>query len=159
MAARDSHEGLLELQEDQQLAKLVQDWDFTLGRKFEAGIFNRIRSSVHHPSSSPCGAFHLLVIFCQYTFRLTDSSVSLALHAALGGTPAGFHMTYLKDRHYRFFVASKQVGFAICDLKRIITKHFDVYFHLWRDGGDNWIREWRKWQEEEEESWQLVSHR
>jgi hypothetical protein len=46
--------------------------------------------------------------------------VSLALHAALGGTPAGFHVTYLKDRHY------------------------------------NWIKEWRRWQEEEDASWQLV---
>jgi hypothetical protein len=61
--------------------------------------------------------------------------VSLALHSVLGGTLAGFHVTYVKDHHYRFLVASKQVGFAICALKRIISDHFDVYFHLWRDGG------------------------
>jgi hypothetical protein len=75
-----------------------------------------------------------------------------------GGTPAGFHVTYLKDRHYRFSVASKQVGFAICDLKRITTNHVDVYFHLWRDGGDNWIREWRKWQEKKKNlgNWFLI---
>jgi hypothetical protein len=46
----------------------------------------------------------------------SESSVSLALHAALGGTPAGFHVTYLKDRHYRFLVASNHVGFAVRDL-------------------------------------------
>jgi hypothetical protein len=61
--------------------------------------------------------------------------VSLALHSVLGGTLAGLHVMYVKDRHYRFSVASKQVGFAICALKRIISDHFDVYFHLWRDGG------------------------
>jgi hypothetical protein len=41
---------------------------------------------------------------------------------------------YVRDRHFRFAVASKAVGFAVFDLKRVITPHFDVYFHLWRDG-------------------------
>jgi hypothetical protein len=56
-------------------------------------------------------------------------------------------------------VASKSVGFAVTDLKRIITSHFDVYFHLWRDGGEDWKQELRKWQEEEDSSWQLVTRR
>jgi hypothetical protein len=100
------------------------------------------------------------VVFRRFTFCLTEGSVSLALHSVLGGTLAGFHVTYVKDHHYRFLVASKQVGFAICALKRIISDHFDVYFHLWRDGGggENWIKEWRKWQEEDQ-SWQLVMRR
>jgi hypothetical protein len=152
------HEELLELHEDQQLARLVQPWDFRRGKDFEADIFAKFRSSVHHPSSSPFGVFHLLVIFRCFTFRLTEASVSLALHAALGGTPVGFHVTYLKDRHFRFSIASKSVGLAVRDLKRVITEHFDAYFHLWRDGGDDWIREWRKWQEEEA-SWHYVSNR
>jgi hypothetical protein len=63
------------------------------------------------------------------------------------------------DRHFRFSVASKLVGFSICELKCIISKHFDVYFHLWRDGGANWFREWNKWQEESA-TWQVVhSHK
>jgi hypothetical protein len=41
----------------------------------------------------------------------------------------------LKDRHFRFSVASKHVGFEVCNLRRIVTEYFDVYFHLWRDGG------------------------
>jgi hypothetical protein len=157
MASRVSHGELLELEDDNQLAHLVSKWDFSLGRKFEESIFRNFRSSVHHPSSSLSGAFHLLVIFRRYTFRLTEGSVSLALHSALGGSPAGFHVTYLKDRHYRFSVASKRVGFAVQDIKHIVTDHFDIYFHLWRDGGENWLKEWRKWQEEEDNSWTLVS--
>jgi hypothetical protein len=66
---------------------------------------------------------------------------------------------YVRDRHFRFAVASKAVGFAVFDLKRVITPHFDVYFHLWRDGGENWNTELRKWQEEENASWQLVFRR
>jgi hypothetical protein len=71
--------------------------------------------------------------------------MSLALHAALGGTPASFHVTFIKDHHFRFSIASRHVGFAVRDLKRITTEHFDVYFHLWRDGGADWFREWGLW--------------
>jgi hypothetical protein len=126
-------------------------WDSRKGRDFEDVIFANYMSSVHFPSSSLLGAFHLLVVFCRYTFRLTDVSVSLALHSCLGGMPASFHVQFLKDRHYHILVASKRVGFAVTDLKRITTSHFDVYFHLWR-GGANWQREWSKWVREEEAS-------
>jgi hypothetical protein len=44
---------------------------------------------------------------------------------ALGGSPTGFHVTFLKDQHIRFSVASKHVGFAVCDLKRVITESLE----------------------------------
>jgi hypothetical protein len=72
------------------------------------------------------------------------SFVSIALHAVLGGSPTGFHITCIKDHHFWFSVASKLVIFSIYELKRIITKHFDVYFHLWRDGSANWFKEWTR---------------
>ena len=114
---------------------------------------------VHHPSSSPAGSFSLLAVFRRYTFRLTEDSVSLALHACLGGAPAGFHVTYIQDRHFRFVVSCKQVGFKVCDLKRVITEHFDVYFHLWRDGGARWIGELKRWNREEEAGWTKVTRK
>lgn len=98
-------------------------------------------------------------MFRCYTFRLTESSVSLALHACLGSSPAGFHVAYLQDRHFRFSVASKDVGLMVYSLKHIISKQFDIYFHLWRDGGDKWEIEKKKWEQDEESSWKLVSHR
>jgi hypothetical protein len=122
---------LLELEEDGHLAEMVSDWDFRRGKEFEQAIFSRYKSSVHHSSSSPRGAFFLLAVFHHYTFRLSTSSVSLALHACVGGSPAGFHVNLVQDRHFCFTVASKVVGFAVTDLKRITTPHFDVYFHLW----------------------------
>ncbi|TVU03252.1 hypothetical protein EJB05_51223, partial [Eragrostis curvula] len=157
MATRAGPGDLLELRDDPQLAALVKSWDFQPGKDFQADILCKFRSSVHHPSSSLHGAFHLLVVFRRFTFRLTESSVSMALHACLGGSPAGFHVTYLQDRHFRFSVANKQVGFSVCALKRIISQQFDVYFHLWREGGDNWISEKNKWDAEEDSSWTMVS--
>jgi hypothetical protein len=133
-AARSGPGVLLEL-EDKQHADLVKDWNFEKGRDFKDAIFANYRSSVQFPSSSPLGAFHLLVVFHHYTFRLTDASVSMTLHSCLGGMPAHFHVQFLKDCHYRISVASKRVSFAVTDLKCIVTPHFDVYFHLWRDGG------------------------
>jgi hypothetical protein len=73
------------------------------------------------------GALHLLAAFRCYTFRLSESSVSLALHAALRGTLASLHVTFFKDRHFGFLVASKKVGFAVRELKPIMTDHFDIY--------------------------------
>jgi hypothetical protein len=75
--------------------------------------------------------------------------VGLALHSVLGGSPRGFHIGSLKPCHFRFSVASKEVGPLITTMKRITTEHFDVYFHLWRDGGPNWRREVLKWEEED----------
>jgi hypothetical protein len=158
MDAQCSPGELLELQEDQRLAELVQRWNFVRGREFEILVFSKFRSAIHHPSSPRVG-FHLLAVFRRYTFRLSESSVSIALHSVLRGSPPGFHVTLLKDRHFRFSVASKHVGFEVWNLKCIIMEHFDVYFHLWRDGGADWIREWFKWQEEEAASWKHVSRR
>ncbi|TVU24840.1 hypothetical protein EJB05_27300, partial [Eragrostis curvula] len=121
--------------------------------------YNKFGSSVHHASSNPRGAFHLLAVFHRFTFRLTKDSVSLALHCCLGGTPAGFHVKYLQDRHFQFSVASKHVGLLVRSLKRITTDHFDVYFHHWRDGGDNWDQQKKKWEGEEDNSWTLVKSR
>jgi len=58
----------------------------------------------------------------------------MAIHCCLGGSPAGFHVTYLQDQHFHFSVASKHVGLLVRALKRITTDHFDIYFHMWRDG-------------------------
>jgi hypothetical protein len=75
----------------------------------------------------------------------------------LGGSPAGFHVSYLQDRHFRFSVASKHVGLLVCALKRIITNHFDVCFHLLRDGGENWELERKKWEKKRRIAGQLFS--
>jgi len=70
-------------------------------------VFRKFASSVHHPSSSPKGSFFLVTILCRYLFRLTEESVSMALHCCLRGTLASFHVTYLQDRHFCFSVVSK----------------------------------------------------
>lgn len=149
---------LVELEQDEELAKLVSSWDFDASKHFQGKVLASLSSSVHHPSS-PKGSFSLLAFFRCYTFRLMVECVSLALHACLGGSPAGFHVPFIRDKHFRFSVSCKQVGSMVSDLKRIIAKHFDAYFHLRRDGGDSWIREEKKWLSDEAKSWTTVSYR
>ena len=45
------------------------------------------------------------------------------------------------------------MGLFVRALRRITTDHFDVYFHLWRDGGADGLCEWRRWKKDEEDSW------
>src|SRR5438128_2354706 len=95
------------------LPDLAEKLDFSHGLKFQKEINQLFKSSVHHPSSSHSGSFFLLVTFQRFTFRLIEDSVALALQSCLGGSGPGFHVLFLKDRHFRISVASKAVGFHI----------------------------------------------
>ena len=149
---------LIELEQDPALAALVRNWDFSPGKRFGTEVLQRFSTSVHHPSPTPDGSFFLLAVFRRYLFRLTEDSVAMALHCCLGGSPAGFHVVFESDRHFRFSVSNKQVGFLIRSLKRITIEQFDVYFHLWHDGGANWVKEKIKWQKEENR-WTIQTNR
>jgi hypothetical protein len=133
-------------------------WDFCPGRVFEQQVLHRFGTSVHHPSSSPIGSFFLLAVFRRSSFRLTEDSVGMALHSVLGGSPSGYHIGCVRPCHFRFSVASREVGFLIAAKRRITTEFFDVYFYLWRNGGASWQLELKRW-EEEEAAWTLVSRK
>lgn len=136
--------------------ELAKKLDFSHGRKFRKEILQLFGSSVHHVEASPAGSFFLLVIFRRYTFRLTEESVAFALASCLGGAPAGFHVQFLSDRHFRFSVANKRVGFHVYNIRRFIGAHFDAYFHLWHNGSANWECEKRLWEIEQELQWTTV---
>lgn len=130
--------------------------DFSPGSAFQDVVRRRFNSSVHHASSDVNGSFFLLATFRRYTFRLTEETVSFALASCLGGSPAGFHVLFLSDHHFRFSVSCKSVGFHIYALRRFIGISFDVYFHLWSNGVPHWEREKRLWEEEQEKEWTKV---
>jgi hypothetical protein len=71
----------------------------------------------------------------------------MALHLVLGGSLGGYHIVCVQPCHFWFSVASKAVGFLVRALKWVTTTHFDVYFHLWSDGGANWRKELGAWEE------------
>ena len=138
---------------------LIGKLDFSFGSVFQNKVLHRFGTLVHHPSSSPSGSFLLLATFRRYTFCLTETSVSHALASCLGGWPAGFHVQFLSDRHFRFSVSCKKVGFHVYALRRFIGKSFDVYFHLWNNVTAHWEREKLLWEEQEKEWIKVLSKR
>jgi hypothetical protein len=129
--------------------ELAAKLDFSHGKKFRKEVLQLFGSLVHHVEATPAGSFFLLVIFRRYTFRLTEDSVAFALASCLGGAPAGFHVQFLSDHHFRFSLANKAVGFHVYGLRRFIANHFDAYFHLWSNGAAHWEHEKRLWELEQ----------
>jgi hypothetical protein len=138
---------------------LVDRLDFNVGLDFQEEIRQRLRSPVHHPLPTPDGSFFLLATFRRFLFRLTEDSVSLALQSYLGGRASDFHVKFLSNNHFQFSIFSKDVGFQVYKLRRVITSSFDVYFHLWNNGTPHWEREKRAWEIEQEKEWTKVLSR
>jgi len=138
---------------------LIANFDFDHGKLFQEEVRSSLGKSVHHPSSRPDGSFFLLTTLRRYTFRLTEDSVALAWQSCLGGSAAGFHVSFQSDRHFRFSVSCKAVGFKVFNLKRFIGRRFDVYFHLWSNGDPHWEREKLKWELEQQREWTYVQSR
>lgn len=95
---------------------LVDRLDFDRGLEFQEEVRRSFRSPVHHPLPSADRSFLLLVTFRRFMFRLTEDSVGLALQSCLGGKAADFHVKFLSNNHFCFFVFSKEVGFFIYKL-------------------------------------------
>lgn len=62
----------------------------------------------------------------------------------------------MSENHFRFFVSSKQVGFYVYHLRRVTTKYFDIFFHLWNNGTLHWEREKHAWEIEQAKEWTEV---
>ena len=73
-----------------------------------------------------------------------------------GGYAQGFRVRHLRDRTFKFSVASKSVGFEIYNNGRIVEQDFEVLFSLWNYGGPNWFREELAFYKELDSEWTLV---
>jgi hypothetical protein len=129
--------------------------DFSKGFSFAKEIKRLFSSSVHPKEDS--FKFKMVVSFGRAAFRLTEDIVAVALEAAIGGYCGSLQVTMLSERVFSFVVASKQVGFYILKTRFFACDKFKCYFHLWSNGGPDWQREWRLWQENSEKEWTLVS--
>ncbi|KAG0519669.1 hypothetical protein BDA96_08G006900 [Sorghum bicolor] len=100
--------------------------------------------------------FFLVASFGHCKFKLTTSSVGAILQATIGGCAADFGVLELSDRVFRFSVCLSSIGFHILNLRSFDCSAYKIFFHLWGNGGPNWIREWKSFCAEEEASWEKM---
>ncbi|EEC78869.1 hypothetical protein OsI_19226 [Oryza sativa Indica Group] len=134
-------------------------WDFSTGDSIRDEVWSRFGSPVHFSSHFSRSTFRLVVDVPRSSFRLTSSSVALALRAAIGGSPSDLHVDPLIDRSFTFLVCSKKVGLWIYSLRSFSCKDFSVRYFLWKNGGPDWRREWDLWQAEQYNEWTIVKRR
>ena len=82
--------------------------NFDRGKKFQA----KMRTKFGHPVVFSPGfhqkEFTMVVSFCRASFKLDVHTVSVSLLAMFGGYAQGFRVHFLRDRSYKFSVASKR---------------------------------------------------
>jgi hypothetical protein len=98
----------------------------------------------------------MVVSFSRACFRLNTHTVAIALQACFGGSASKFRVHTLRDRTFRFLVASKSVGFEIYNARKISEKDFEILFNLWGNGGPNCLVDERKYYSELDSSWTTV---
>ena len=87
--------------------------------KLQAEIWAKLNRPISWPELGE-KAFALVVSFGRCRFRLCLDTVALILQATIGGTAAHFKVSCLHDRTFKFFVASKEVGFFIRNLSLVL---------------------------------------
>lgn len=111
------------------------------------------------PPSSRAKPFFLVLSVGRCKFRLSPSLVEHILQAVIGGFPRAFDVVQLSDRVFRFSVASQLVGFHIYNLRSFECVDYKVFFHLWHNGGPNYVVEYRNWSLEEAAEWKEAAKR
>jgi hypothetical protein len=113
--------------------------DFSRGIKFEIDIKSKFGHSVNFVPGFRKREFLLVISFGRATFKLNSHTVGLSLQSCFGGIASKFHVVCLKERVFRFSVASRSVGFEIYNSGKLSEKDFDCFIHLWGNGGPNWF--------------------
>ena len=116
--------------------------------KLQAEIWAKLNRPISWPELGE-KAFALVVSFGRCRFRLCLDTVALILQATIGGTAAHFKVSCLHDRTFKFFVASKEVGFFIRKLRSFSCVDYSLFFHFWGNGGPDWKFEFQNFLDEE----------
>jgi hypothetical protein len=133
--------------------------DFDKGKLFASGCMKKFGHHVCHQPYSRRSPFFLVISFGRAIFRLDIHTVAMYLQASFGGTASLFKVQHLRDRSFKFAVASSAVGFDIYNLGKFTDKNFEFFIHLWGHGGPNWQFEERKFYKEQEADWHLVQNK
>jgi hypothetical protein len=110
--------------------EIVQDYfalDFNKGKKFASSCMEKFGHPVCHQPFSRRNPFFLVISFGRATFRLDIHTVAICLQASFGGTASLFKVQHLRDRSFKFSVASSAIGFEIYNLGKFSDKNFEFF--------------------------------
>jgi hypothetical protein len=130
--------------------------NFKRGIDFEDNIWLKFGHLVNHVAGDTSRDFLLVASFSRSHFRLNMHTVGIVLQSCFGGLASLFKVQLLKDRSFRFSVASKSVGFQIYNSGKTSEVDFDISFNLWGNGGPNWLVEEQRYYKEQDSSWTFV---
>jgi hypothetical protein len=130
--------------------------NFNRGVLFDESIQKKFGHVVNFIENHRRREFLMVVSFSRACFRLNTHTVAIALQACFGGSASKFRVHTLRDRTFRFSVASKSVGFEIYNAGKILENDFEISFNLWGNGGPNWLVEERKYYSGQDSSWTTV---
>jgi hypothetical protein len=124
--------------------EVFKSLDFKPGLGFAMDCIKKFGQKVNMEKFSVRKPFYMVCSFGRASFKLDNHTVAIALQACFGGIAALYNVILLRDRTFRFSVSSSSVGFQIYNLGSQSQTSFKIFFHLWGQGGPNWIAEERK---------------
>ena len=80
--------------------------NFARGKDFQRSMRQKFGHPVVFSPGFRQREFTLVVSFCRARFRLDCHTVSITLQSCFGGYPQGFRVLHLKERTFKFSVAS-----------------------------------------------------
>jgi hypothetical protein len=133
--------------------------DFNKGKIFASACMEKFGHHVCYQPYSRRNPLFLVISFGRAIFILDIHTVAMCLQASFGGIASLFKVQHLRDRGFKFSVASSAVGFDIHNLGKFSDKNFEFFINLWGHGGPNWQFEERKFYKEQEADWHLVQNK
>jgi hypothetical protein len=135
---------------------LAQVLNLGKGVAFEESIWQKFGHPVNFFEGPRRRKNFLLVSFGRSRFRLNIHTVGVVLQACFGGLASLFRVKFLRDKTFKFSVASKSVGFSIYNQSKFADSDYEFFINLWGDGGPNWLFEEKRFYKEQIDSWRTV---
>jgi hypothetical protein len=138
---------------------LAPSLNFKKGIEFEENIKRKFGYSVNFTNGFMKREFILVISFGRSKFKLDIHTIGIVLQSCFGGSASLFRVRFLRDRTFKFSVASLSVGCQIYNLRKFSENEFEFFISLWGQGGPNWKIEEHKYYLEQDRAWTQVSRK
>lgn len=131
------------------------DLDFSPGAAFAEKVYDCYGSMIQPSDES--GHLTMVVSFNRHSFRLNEDSVAATWKQLLVVMRLIYwsHALRTWSSHSMFRASRLVLSFLIFGLT--LARNSNVFFHLWGQGGPNWVHEFAIWKKECDVEWIIIS--